>query len=416
MRRLWFAQLVSIFGDFLAVFAVFAIVTFQLHGTATQVAMILVAYLLPLAVISPLAGVFVDKWNVKWTMIASDTIRGVLVLALLFEHDLYMIYGTFLLLSTVSAFFMPAQSVAVRTLAPPNGLMAVNALMTQAVQGSQIVSPAIAGLLVQGLGANSCFIFDSLSFFFSAGMVLSLTIHRESAPASTAARSVVHSLSEGFRFIFTHSAISFVMLSMTAGMFAVRCFGALLSVYVRDILRSNAALFGTLNSLIGVGMIVGSQCVHRFAQKISRQHLVIYGLGGMGVAVLFTALFGTVVTTAAGHARTGLLCGVYHDHRADADSAGDAGAHARPREQQPDVADGNLTGVRNVRRRSGGGAGRHPQSVLRQRRDAGDDWPVRLRAAEKRGLGVGVGAPVCPIPPRPVRATGGLAIRPLRCE
>ena len=300
VRRLWFAQLVSIFGDFLAVFAVFAIVTFQLHGTATQVAMILVAYLLPLAVISPVAGVFVDKWNVKWTMVASDTIRGVLVLALLFEHNLYMIYGTFLVLSTVSAFFMPAQSVAVRTLAPPSGLMAVNALMTQAVQGSQIVSPAIAGLLVQGLGANSCFIFDSLSFFFSAGMVLSLTIHRESAPASTAARSVLHSLGEGFRFIFSHAAISFVMLSMTAGMFAVRCFGALLSVYVRDILQSNAALFGTLNSLIGVGMIAGSQCVHRFAQRISRQHLVIYGLGGMGVAVLFTALFGTVATTAAG--------------------------------------------------------------------------------------------------------------------
>jgi DHA3 family macrolide efflux protein-like MFS transporter len=300
VRRLWIAQLVSIFGDFLAVFAVFAVVTFQLHGTPTQVAMILVAYMLPLAVISPIAGVFVDKWNVRWTMIASDAIRGVLVLALLFEHDLYLIYATFLLMSTVSAFFMPAQSVAVRTVAPPAGLMVVNALMTQAVQGSQIISPAAAGLLVQWLGANSCFLFDSLSFFFSAAMVFTLTINREKAPVATAARSVLHSLSEGFRFIFTHAVISFVMISMTAGMFAVRCFGALLSVYVRDVLRSNAALFGTLNSLIGVGMIVGSQCLHRFARKMSHQHLVIYGLGGMGCAVLLTAVFGTVATTAAG--------------------------------------------------------------------------------------------------------------------
>src|SRR5579864_1061439 len=91
IRRLCLAQLVSIFGDFLAVFAVFAIVTFQLHGTATQVAMILVAYLLPLAIISPIAGVFVDKWNVKWTMILSDTIRGFLVLTLLFQRDLNVI-------------------------------------------------------------------------------------------------------------------------------------------------------------------------------------------------------------------------------------------------------------------------------------------------------------------------------------
>src|SRR5581483_7903169 len=110
--------------------------------------MILVSYLLPLALISPLAGVFVDKWNVKWTMVASDVIRGLMVLILAFVRDLHTIYAIFLALSTVSSFFMPAQSVAIRTLAPPAGLLAVNALMSQALQGSQIISPAIAGLLV----------------------------------------------------------------------------------------------------------------------------------------------------------------------------------------------------------------------------------------------------------------------------
>jgi MFS transporter, DHA3 family, macrolide efflux protein len=299
VRRLWIAQLVSVFGDFLAIFAVFSVVTFQLHGTPTQVSMILVAYLLPLAFLSPLAGVFVDKWNVKWTMIASDVVRGFLVLSLLFvQHDLNAIYGIFFLLSIVSTLFIPAQSVAVRALAPAAGLMAVNALMSQAVQGSQIISPALSGLLVQWLGANSCFLFDGLSFFFSAAMVMSLPIHRKAA--ATVPGSVLQSMQQGFRFIFTHQAISFVMIAMTAGMFAVRCFGVLLSVYVRDVLASNAALFGTLNSLIGFGMIAGTQSLHRFASKISQQYLVIYGLTGMGLAVLVTALFGRVATTAIG--------------------------------------------------------------------------------------------------------------------
>src|SRR6202021_4144439 len=111
VRRLWIAQLVSIFGDYLAVFAVFSIVTFDLHGTPFQVSMILVAYLLPMGVISPFAGVFVDKWNVKWTMIASDLIRGAMVVVLFFSHGLFAIYGTLLLLSCVSTFFLPAQSV-----------------------------------------------------------------------------------------------------------------------------------------------------------------------------------------------------------------------------------------------------------------------------------------------------------------
>jgi MFS transporter, DHA3 family, macrolide efflux protein len=300
VRRIWIAQMVSVFGDFLALFAIFAIVTFQLHGTPTQVAMIMVSFLLPLAVISPLAGVFVDKWNVKATMITSDLIRGLLVLTLIFVRDLNVIYATFFLLATVSAFFIPAQSVAVRTLAPANGLLSVNALMTQAVQGIMIISPGIAGLLVDGVGANACFIFDSISFFVSAGLVASLTIHREAAPATTQARSVLQSLGQGFQFIFTHAAISFVMIAMTAGMFAVRCFGALLSVYVRDVLVSNAKTYGLLNSLIGVGMILGSQVIRRFAQKTTHQSIVIFGLAGMGVSVLVTAIFGMVASTAAG--------------------------------------------------------------------------------------------------------------------
>ena len=304
VRRLWMAQLVSIFGDFLAVFAVLSVVTFQLHGTPTQVAMLLVAFLTPLAIVSPLAGVYVDQWNVKGTMIASDLVRGVLVLALLFERDLGAIYLTFFALSTVSSFFVPAQSVAVRALAPPAGLMAVNALMSQAVQGTQIIAPAIAGLLVQWVGANWCFLFDSLSFFFSAGMVMTLAIHREKTAAAGArpgaGSSVLNSLGQGFRFIFSHAAISFVMISMSSGMFAVRCFGALLSVYVRDVLASSTTLFGTLNSLIGIGMIAGTQSLHRFARRTPQQYLVIYGLGGMGVAVLVTAVFGMVGTAALG--------------------------------------------------------------------------------------------------------------------
>jgi MFS family permease len=299
IRRLWIAQLVSVFGDFLAIFAILAVVTFKFHGTATEVAIVLVSFMAPLAIVSPLAGVFVDRWPVKRILVASDVIRGVLVLSLVFVHDLYLIYVILFTMSVVSSFFIPAQSIALRMLAPVAGLMAANGLMSQAAQGSQIIAPSIAGELVQLVGANACFIFDSFSFFFSAALVITLTIDRRAA-ASTAANAVLTSMREGFRFIFTHSAISFVTLSMTAGMFAMRCFGALLSVYVRDVLRSDAAAFGLLNTLIGIGMIIGTQFLTRFARRLSEQKLVIYGLGGMGVAVFITAVFGTMASTAAG--------------------------------------------------------------------------------------------------------------------
>ena len=305
VRRLWIAQIVSIFGDFLAIFAVFSVVTFKLHGTATQVSLILVAYLLPLAFIGPLAGVFVDRWDVKRTMIASDLIRAVLALLLVFVTDLKQIYLIFLALSAVSSFFIPAQAITIRSLVPQPGLMSANALMFQAVQVMQIVSPFIAGALVAFLGANSCFWIDTVSFLFSAGMVFTLAIEHKSSPAPETAgqsklRSLIASMLEGMKFILTHGAVSFVIISMTAGMFAIRCFGALIAVYVRDVLSASTVLFGALSSLVGVGMITGTQLINRFGRQRSKRHMVVAGLLGIGVAILEVAAFSSVITTVIG--------------------------------------------------------------------------------------------------------------------
>jgi MFS family permease len=258
----------------------------------------------PMAIVSPLAGVFVDRWPLKRTMIASDVIRGVLVLGLVFVHDLYAIYAILFTMSVVSAFFIPAQSVAVRTLVPMAGLMAVNGLMSQAQQGSLILAPSVAGGLVQLAGANSCFLYDSFSFFFSAALVMTLTIDRPAQPTQSGA--VLDSMRKGFGFIFTHPTISFVILAMTSGMFAMRCFGALLSIYVRDTLGSTSAAFGILNTLVGIGMIIGTQFLTRFARHVPKQNLVVYGLGGMGIAVAIIVAFGTMASTAAGMFALGL--------------------------------------------------------------------------------------------------------------
>src|SRR5256886_6733580 len=117
-----------------------------------------------LAIVGPLAGVFVDRWNVKRTMIISDLIRAALILGLVFVTRLEQIYVLFFLVSTVSSFFGPSQSVTLRTLVPVNGLMSANALMSQAFYTMRIIAPAAAGLLVYWLWYHSCFYLDSASF------------------------------------------------------------------------------------------------------------------------------------------------------------------------------------------------------------------------------------------------------------
>lgn len=298
VRRLWAAQVVSIFGDFLAMFAVFSVVSFRMHGTATQIGLILVSFLLPLAIVGPVAGVFVDRWNVKRTMIASDLIRMVLAALLVFTTDVRQIYAILFALSSVSSFFIPAQSVTLRTIVPAAGLMSANALMQQAIQLMQIISPAVSGALVAWFSANACFWLDAASFAFSASMIYTLHIDRKPSTAPLSVPTVIHEMNAGMKFIFTHSAISFVIISLTAGMFAIRCFFALIAVYVRDVLRGGSFLFGSISSLVGIGIIAGTQYIHRFARHRSKGHLVILGLIGIGLSIAVMAVFGNVVATA----------------------------------------------------------------------------------------------------------------------
>ncbi len=296
LRRLWIGQLVSVFGDFLAIYAIFSIISFRMHGTATQVSLVLISYFVPFAFISPIAGVFVDRWNVKRTMIGSDLIRAILCFLFLFVTNPWEIYAILFALSTVSTFFVPAQSVTIRTIVPREGLMSANGLMQQIFFGMQIVSPAIATGLVSLFGPNSCFWLDTFSFFISAFMISGITIHREVPSALNKVSSVIHEMNAGAKFIFTHATISFVVTAISAGMFAIRAFGALIAVYVRDVLKGGIGLFGALGTLIGVGMIIGTQLIHRFARNRSKAHMVVSGLLGVGVSI---SIVGLIPNTAA---------------------------------------------------------------------------------------------------------------------
>lgn len=296
-RKLAIANLVSTFGDFLAIFAMISIVSFRLHGTPEQVAGIMISFMLPMAFVSPAAGVFVDRWNVKRTMISSDLIRGALILILIFSTSLWSIYGVMIGLSVVSSFFIPAQTIGVRSIIPINGLVSANAANMQIMQVTQIVTPGLAALLVKGLGEKSCFWLDAGSFLFSAAVVSSIPIGRAIPTVKKALATVFADLGEGMRYIFTHATLGFTILSMSAGMFAVRCFSALIAVYVRDILHAEAGVFGFVSVLVGVGMIIGTQFVTRAAKTLPKERLMMGGLFVIALGIFLLAAFGNVPVT-----------------------------------------------------------------------------------------------------------------------
>jgi MFS family permease len=306
-RRLWIAQFVSIFGDFVALYAVYSMVSFRLHASAREVSLITVFFLLPLAFVGPVAGVFVDRWDARRTMVASDLIRAGLALLLIFASSPYHVYAVVFGLSVVSSFFLPAQSVTTPLLVPREALMSASALMQQTMQVVRLISPVLAGAMVSTMGERSCYYFDSATFVFSASMIGSIAITADRPHLGRQLGSAVSELLSGMKFVVGHPVVGFVILSIAAGTFAIACFSALISVYVRDILHSGAWLFGALGSIIGGGMLAGGALITTVARKYSRSaHLVAYGIVGVGISIAFIALLGTRLAAMIGCAGIGL--------------------------------------------------------------------------------------------------------------
>jgi len=300
MRRLWYAQIISVFGDFLALFAVINVITFKLHANAQQVTGVQIAYMLPIAVLGILAGVFVDRWPLKPTMVSSDSIRAGLCLLLIFATQIWHFYAILAAISVISSFFSPAQGVAIRSAVPLHGLRSANALMQQVMFGMRIIGPALAGLMVSYLGAVSCYAFDSASFVGSALLIASVTFMasgpKPAAPTSetteaSAIAKVWLDMKQGINFIVHHAALLFVILAMAAGMFVLGCFGPLIAIYVRDSLHASTKSFAIASAMIGLGMLIGINGLNTFGKKLRDTVLVYSGLCGIAVGlVILTAL------------------------------------------------------------------------------------------------------------------------------
>jgi DHA3 family macrolide efflux protein-like MFS transporter len=306
LRRLWYAQIVSVFGDFLALFAVIDIMTFQLHATPQQVTGLNIAYLLPIAVLGVLSGVFVDRWPIKLTLVGSDYTRAALCLLLFFVHSIWGFYAVMATISVFSSFFSPAQGVAIRSAVPMHGLRSANALMQQVMFVMRIVGAPVAITIVNVLGARTCYGVDALSFVASGSLIFSVALAVSSSPKAPGAAPgtagvapgeagaiarIFTDMKQGALFILHHAALLFVIVALSAGMFVMGCFGPLIAIYVRDTLHASSKLFGVVSPAIGVGLLIGVNALNAFAKRIANTTQVYGGLGGIavGTGLLFVA-------------------------------------------------------------------------------------------------------------------------------
>lgn len=285
-RALWIGQAVSQLGDGLTALTALTLVT-RLTGSTGAVATLAIVITAPQLLLGLPAGVFVDRWDRKRIMIASDLLRGLLVLGLVFVNDrdhLGWFYAIAFAQSTVGVFFEPAQAAVLPSTVPARLLLTANGLTQTTRLVAGIAGSALAGLLLTTRGGVAlAFTIDALTFAVSALFVARIRSRPSALPERNS--RVGADLREGLAYLFTRRSLVGIVLAFGISLLGVGAFNVLLVPFLMDILRVGPFGVGVLRGAEIAGMLAGGALVSIFAVKLRPTTLITLGLMVLAVSV-----------------------------------------------------------------------------------------------------------------------------------
>lgn len=284
---LWLSQLVSSFGDTLHYIALVVLV-FQLTGQGVAVAILVAAEVVPVLVLGPIAGVFIDRFNRKSVLIGADLIRAVLVLSLVWPQGTWHAYVVAAGVAAGNTFFNPTVQAIIPTITTDEQRLAANSVSWSTGRLVQIVASAIAGGLIALIGTESAFLLNAASFVVSALLIVRLVIPPHAGQLDqSSTRGLDRYLAdahEGLRYGLRDPLVSRLLLVQSLASFAVGATGAMLVVLSERHLDLEAAGFAWLIGAIGVGALLGPLIPNTLATdyRNARWLFVPYVIRGVG--------------------------------------------------------------------------------------------------------------------------------------
>ncbi|MDH5762603.1 MAG: MFS transporter [Nitrospinota bacterium] len=270
-RHLWYGQVVSELGDWLNSIAIYTLVL-KLSGTGTAMAAAMMAKLLPIFFVSPLAGVLIDRMDRKLIMITSDILRFVVVLGFLLVDDagdLWLLYTLAVLEIALAGFFEPARSAIIPSLTRREDLVTANALSGSTWSVMLAVGAALGGALVSWFGIKAAFIIDAFTFLLSAWFIARIQCPPEALAREKAERSAgsgFKTLVDGMRYLISQPMI-FVLALMKSGLALGGGIMTLIPLYANKMFTSASAIsmaIGAMYSARGLGAALGPILVKKF--------------------------------------------------------------------------------------------------------------------------------------------------------
>ena len=295
---LWTGQLISLIGDRVHVIALGALVATR--GTELEVGFVYAMTAVPSVFFGPLAGVLVDRWDRRRTMIACDVVRAALVVSvpLAFEVDVALVYVIAFAIATVTLLFRPAKTAVVPVIAGERDLIAANSALAIPETAADLIGFPIAGLIVTALSAmlGAAFVLDAGTYVVSAVLLWAMILPRfiPEVTERLSVRAVWREMGEGFRFLWSQPALLSNTLLSTVAQVAVgaEIVGSLL--YAQQVVDRGTLSFEQIYALILAAIAIGSVgagiVIGAIGDRLPKGPMVIVGFIGMGLSLVVAGL------------------------------------------------------------------------------------------------------------------------------
>ncbi len=212
---LWQGQLVSILGDVVYSIAL-GFWILAATGSTGLMGALMAASTLPRILVAPVAGVVVDRFDRRRLMVWMDAIRGAAVVAVAVAAiagflQVWMVFAAGVLLGLCGAFFSPAVSSIIPDITARSKVVAANSVFGMLGPAGNIIGSSAGGVLFSALGAPILFLFNGLSYLFSAGSLLFARVPR--IVHAGAAPSFGKDLRAGVSFVWTIRGLRLLILT-----------------------------------------------------------------------------------------------------------------------------------------------------------------------------------------------------------
>jgi MFS family permease len=258
---------------------------YRLTGSVVLLGLLAFYGQIPGFLLSPIAGVYTDRWDLRRTITVTQTLamlQATVLAALVLTHkvEVWHVVALSVGLGVVTAFDVPArQSFLIQMVEGRKDLPSAISLNSSMFNAARVVGPAIAGYTIAAVGEGICFALNAASYLAVLASLMAMRLPPR--PPAAPARNLLVELGEGFRYVFGFAPVRDILLLLfVVNLASMPLTSVLLPVFAKIELGGAADTFGLLTAALGGGALL---CALRMAFRKS-----VRGLGrqiGLGAAL-----------------------------------------------------------------------------------------------------------------------------------